>query len=347
MRTNNKWRVAAARAVSILLTAAAALTLAAGVSAADIGDDGLCVGGMPFGVRFKTEGLTVAGLGDVETKDGAVCPAKDAGLLPRDVIITVDGEPVDGSDELVDIISKSGGKAVEIVFERGGKRMTATLTPAPDKNGVPRAGMWVRDSAAGIGTVTFYDENSGFFAGLGHGICDADTGELIPLSSGRVTDVRILGIEKGEAGTPGELKGCFGTNDTGSVDKNTETGVYGTFEKIPNGGEHADIASRDEVRSGDVVIRCTLADGDTHDYSAVISDINRSSRDNKSFIITVTDEELIARTGGIVQGMSGSPILQNGKLIGAVTHVMINDPTRGFGIFIENMIDGASSHGAR
>ena len=313
------------------------ICLSVSVSAAD-----LCAGGMPFGVRFKTEGVTVAGLGDVITEKGAVCPARDAGLQPKDTLISIGGKRISASDELVKIISESGGKPIEVKYSRGGTEFSTKLTPACDKSGVYRAGMWVRDSAAGIGTVTFYDPETGTFAGLGHGICDSETGELIPLSSGRVTDVSIFGIERGVAGTPGELKGCFGTREIGTVEMNTDTGVYGKLTAMPKNGELFEIACRDDVHAGEVSIRCTLADGDMRDYKAVISEINRQSRDNKSFIITVTDDTLIERTGGIVQGMSGSPIIQDGKLIGAVTHVMINDPTRGYGIFIENMIDNAA-----
>lgn len=309
------------------------------VSAADIADGGLCTGGMPFGVRFQTDGIIVAGLEDVVTESGGVCPAKEAGISPGDLILAADGARISSADGLIKIISDCGGRDIKLTYRHGGEEHTATLRPVKDKKGAFRAGMWVRDSAAGIGTVTFYNADTGEFAGLGHGICDSESGELIPLITGRVTDVSLFGIERGIAGTPGELKGYFGTKEIGSICKNSATGVYGTLTKLPRGGESVRIATRSEVKAGDVTVRCTLADGEMRDYSAVISEINRRSRDNKSFIITITDPELIEKTGGIVQGMSGSPILQNGRLIGAVTHVMINDPTRGYGIFIENMLD--------
>ncbi len=319
-----------------LAAAAIAVMLALTVTAAAA--DGLCAGGMPFGVRFQTDGVIVAGLEDVRTESGETCPARDAGIEPGDLILSANGQRLSSADELVKLISGSG-EEIKLTYRRGGEERDCRLTPVRDKKGGYRAGMWVRDSAAGIGTVTFYDPETGRFAGLGHGICDSDSGELIPLVTGSVTDVSLFGIERGVAGTPGELKGYFGTKVIGSIDKNSATGVYGTLTKLPEGGEPIEIARRGEIKAGEVLIRCTLADGDMRDYKAVISEINRHSRDNKSFIITVTDPALIERTGGIVQGMSGSPIIQDGKLIGAVTHVMINDPTRGYGIFIENMLE--------
>lgn len=311
--------------------------LTVSIGAAEL--DGICAGGMPFGVRFQTDGVIVAGIENVETDRGGVCPAKDAGIAAGDLILSANGKKISSADELIKIISESGGDGVKLAYRRGGEEHTARLSPAKDKKGVPRAGMWVRDSAAGIGTVTYYDPATGQFAGLGHGICDSSSGELIPLVTGRVTDVSLFGIERGVAGTPGELKGYFGSREIGTICKNTETGVYGTFTKIPDDGAPTEIAHRGEIKAGEVIVRCTLADGEMRDYTAVISEINRRSRDNKSFIITITDPALIERSGGIVQGMSGSPILQDGKLIGAVTHVMVNDPARGYGIFIENMLD--------
>ncbi len=313
----------------------AIIVLSVTVSAAD----GLCAGGMPFGVRFQTDGIIVEKVENVDTGRGAACPAKDAGISPGDLILSANGERIASAEALTSAIADSRGDEIKLTFRRGGEERTVKLTPVKDNNGVYRAGMWVRDSAAGIGTVTFYDPETGRFAGLGHGICDSGSGELIPLVTGRVTDVTIFGVERGVAGTPGELKGYFGAHEIGTICKNSATGVYGTFSDVPDGGQTVEIAHRADVKSGSVTIRCTLADGETRDYAAVISEIDRDSRGSKSFVITITDKELISRTGGIVQGMSGSPVFQDGVLIGAVTHVMINDPTRGYGIFIENMLE--------
>lgn len=302
----------------------------------------VCVGGIPFGVRFKTSGVTVAELEEIETDTGEVCPAKTAGLSAGDVILKVNGDEMTGADAVIKKIAGSGGDALTVTYKRRGEERETTLVPVRDRNGIYRAGMWIRDSAAGIGTVTYYDAKTGTFAGLGHGICDGETGELIPLSEGIVTEVSLCGIKKGIAGTPGELKGFFGDARIGELEKNTRTGVYGTLHKLPHtGAEYVQIADKNEICTGAVTIRCTLSDGEMRDYTAEISEIDVKSGDSKNFIVTITDAELLARTGGIVQGMSGSPILQNGKLVGAVTHVMINDPTRGYGIFIENMMNAA------
>ncbi len=310
------------------------------VSAAELPGT-VSIGGMPFGVRFKTAGVSVAELEEIDTKDGRTCPAGKAGLAAGDVITKIDGEDVTGADDVIRRIAESEGKGLGVTYTHKGERRQTILTPVKDKRGIYRAGMWIRDSAAGIGTVTYFDAKTGDFAGLGHGICDSETGELIPLSQGTVTEVSLSGINKGAAGAPGELKGFFGETRIGEIDKNTRTGVYGTFHKLPRAdGATVEVAKRSEVCTGAVTVRCTLADGEMRDYSAEITDIDEKSGETKNFIVKITDPELLARTGGIVQGMSGSPILQNGKLVGAVTHVMVNDPTRGYGIFIENMMTG-------
>ncbi len=318
----------------------AALIISMTLTAEAAAETRVTVGGMPFGVRFHTDGVTVAGFETVKTESGDVCPAKDAGLLSGDVILEINGEKVSSAEDLAGKISASAN-GITVTYRRGSATHKAKLTPVRDLEGKTRAGMWIRDVAAGIGTVTFYDEKSGRFGGLGHGICNSETGELLPLSHGTVTEVTLCGINRGTAGAPGELKGYFGIEKIGEVTKNERTGIYGVLTKLPRGGETVAVAKKSRVKEGEVTIRCTLSDGEMRDYKATISDIDRSGGECKNFIITVTDEELLCRTGGIVQGMSGSPILQDGKLIGAVTHVLVNDPTRGYGIFIENMLDKA------
>lgn len=302
----------------------------------------VCIGGMPFGVRFKTAGVTVAELEDIDTSSGKACPAKEAGLAAGDVIVKVNGKEVTGAEDVIKRIAGGDGNALTVTYKRRGTEKETTLTPVRDSNGFYRAGMWIRDSAAGIGTVTYYDAKTGAFAGLGHGICDAETGELIPLSHGVVTNVSLCGIKKGTSGSPGELKGFFGETRIGEISSNKRTGVYGTLHKLPYvKAEYVELAGKNEVKNGAVLVRCTVSDGEMHDYAAEISEVDVKSGECKNFVVTITDSELLAKTGGIVQGMSGSPIIQNGKLIGAVTHVMVNDPTRGYGIFIENMLDTA------
>ena len=294
-------------------------------------------GGMPFGVKFFTEGLLVVGMSDID------CAAYNAGIRIRDVIVSVNGEAIESAEDFVSAVESSGGNPLTIKYKRNGEEFTADVTPQISaSDGKYKTGMWVRDSTAGIGTVTFVNPSNNAFAGLGHGICDADTGELMPLMRGVVVDVSISGITKGTAGAPGELKGYFSSGKTGSLIGNQNSGVYGVLlsppQNIPE--NQLPIALSDEIKDGNAYIWCTLDKGSPQKYSVSISNIKKGSSDNKNFVVTVTDPALLEKTGGIVQGMSGSPIIQNGRIIGAVTHVLINDPSRGYGIFIENMLLG-------
>ncbi|MBQ8186286.1 MAG: SpoIVB peptidase [Clostridia bacterium] len=299
------------------------------------------VGGIPFGVKFSSEGIVVVGFTEVDTADGMQNPAYDAGLRTGDIITHVCGQPVKTSGEMIRLI-ESCPQPVEITYVREGDENTVSLTPSQSRiDGKMKTGMWIRDTTAGIGTVTFIEPETGVFAGLGHGICDSETGELLKMERGTVVDVQISGITKGVAGTPGELKGYFTGEKTGVLLGNTACGVYGVFTEIPAEVPMTDVelGSRWEVEAGEATILCTLDDNCTAEYGIEIDEIRRDSTDNRSFTIRVTDAELIEKTGGIVQGMSGSPILQNGRLVGAVTHVLVGDPCRGYGIFIENMLD--------
>ncbi|MCQ2386251.1 MAG: hypothetical protein MJ078_06220 [Clostridia bacterium] len=197
--------------------------------------------------------------------------------------------------------------------------------------------MWVRETATGIGTVTFISPETGAFGALGHGVCDSETGSLVPMSRGTVTEVELSEIVKGEKGTPGELRGYLTERKIGSVLTNTDCGVFGVFTKVPGSGTPIPVGSSGEVKTGKASVLCASDGGEVKEYGIDITEIRRQGQ-TKSFTIKVTDPELLAKTGGIVQGMSGSPILQNGKLVGAVTHVLVNDPTSGYGIFIESML---------
>ena len=303
----------------------------------------LIPGGIPFGVKFNTDGVVVIGFCDIDNIEKTQNPAYLAGLRPKDIITEVDGNKITGSSELTKIIERSDGRELSLTYKRGGVEKKVTLTPVFSKSeNKYKTGVWVRDTGAGIGTVTFICPETREFGGLGHGICDGETGELIPMSRGVVTDVTISKIKKGVSGAPGEIQGYFGSEKKGSVVQNTECGVFGVLTKLPEGvGEAIPVATRDEIRVGDAEILCTLDDGARCNYKIEISSINRDSATSKCFIIKIKDNALIEKTGGIVQGMSGSPIIQNGKLIGAVTHVMVNDPCVGYGIFIENMLSAA------
>ncbi len=294
----------------------------------------LIPGGMTFGVRFFTDGVLVVGF----AKNGD-CPAYAAGLRIGDVVLKADGRDISGAEDLTEIIENSGGRTLELTCRRDKADFTVKVTPRADKNEKYKAGMWVRDGGAGIGTVTYIDPSTGAFGGLGHGICDADTGKPIPLGRGVVLGVNISGITKGSVGAPGEIKGYFESSKLGSVVKNTDCGVFGIYSEIPKTAYGAmPIASAKDVKEGAATILCTLDSGQMHEYSVELYSIDKSAAGGRCFSVKVTDKDLLAITGGIVQGMSGSPIIQNGKLVGAVTHVLVSDPTAGYGIFIENML---------
>ncbi|MBE6620231.1 MAG: SpoIVB peptidase [Ruminococcaceae bacterium] len=300
----------------------------------------LIPGGIPFGVKFTTDGVLIVGFCDIEINGDSHNPARQAGLKIKDVLTHVGDQPITSAEDLTAKITASGGNALTIRYTRGGKEATTTLTPLPDGQGGFKTGLYVRDSGAGIGTVTFFVPGNGAFAGLGHGICDVDTGELMPLHRGNVSEVTISGVNRGVAGTPGELRGYFGTGKCGTLLGNTACGVYGLYRSLPEGlpRDAYPIATRQDLKEGPAQVLCTLSSNERKSYDIRISAIDRDARGSKCFTVQITDPTLLEETGGIVQGMSGSPILQDGKLVGAVTHVLINNPAVGYGIFVENML---------
>lgn len=334
------------KAFAVLTAVLLVFSLSASVSAKNESIeniDELIPGGMAFGVKFFTEGVIVLGTTGVETASGVVSPAKDAGLTAGDIIIRACGVEFDSANALVELIAGSGGKPVTVAYIRNGTEQTVTVSPARDvANGVYRIGVLVRDSTAGIGTVTFIDPETLDFGGLGHGIYDSETGTLLPLGRGAIVEVEITDVVKSERNSPGELKGAFGKALVGELWDNCDEGVFGRFSEIPDTAyEPMPIAASSELKEGSAYILTTLSGNEIGRYEIEIEQIYKGSGSTKNFLIEVTDERLISKTGGIVQGMSGSPIIQNGKLVGAVTHVLVNDPTRGYGICIENMLDSA------
>ena len=301
----------------------------------------LVPGGFVFGVKVLAEGVTVAGFSDVPCGAERTSPAKDAGLLVGDVILSINGVPVLSSHEVTAALERAGGAATELICKRGEETLRFTLVPKlSDLDGKYKTGIWVKDATSGIGTVTFVEPQTGIFGGLGHGICDGDTGKLVSFRRGNVTGVRVNGITKGVPGTPGEIRGTLQSEKLGSIVSNTECGVFGVLQGMPEElGEPLPIALSGEVKPGSAKVRCAV-EGEVKDYDVCISAIHHKDG-TKCFTVKVTDARLLSATGGIVQGMSGSPIIQNGKLVGAVTHVLINDPTTGYGIFIENMLNAA------
>ena len=340
------------RAIAFLLCALTLISLSTGffrfdATAADLSYKNvrLIPGGVPFGVKFNTEGVVVVGFCDLDGLSKTQNPAYVAGLRPKDVIKKVNGKDLADAEELTKAIENSAGREISVTYTRAGRECTVKITPAYSKDeGKYKTGIWVRDSGAGIGTVTYILPKTGEFGGLGHGICDGESGELIPMERGVVVDVKISAVKKGIAGEPGEVKGSLGKQKLGTLRCNTDCGVFGVFSKLPEDlGAAMPISTRDEIKCGEAELLCTLDDSGRQSYKIEISSINRRSEGSKCFIIKVNDPKLIEKTGGIVQGMSGSPIIQNGKIVGAVTHVMINDPTVGYGIFIENMLSVADA----
>ena len=301
----------------------------------------LTVCGTPFGIKMFTKGVMVVAVSDVESGGKSIAPATVAGLRVGDILLCANGQEIRSNEHISKIIAASQGKEITLRVLRSETELTLCLKPLlSDLDHTYKAGIWVRDSSAGIGTATFYDSSTGLFAGLGHAICDVDTGELLPLSSGEIVDVSILGITKGKSGTPGELIGTFASRKGfGTLYANSASGVFGHADRCPVvGSSPVKLALKQEIHEGKATVLTTLDKNTVEAFEIEIEKISLSANNpTKNMVIKVTDPELLERTGGIVQGMSGSPILQDGQLVGAVTHVFVNDPTKGFAIFAENM----------
>lgn len=301
----------------------------------------LMPGGGAVGVAMATKGVLVVGVSDVSGQS----PAQSAGIRAGDMIEQVDGQDVATSEDLTRLIAASGGKALRIVFSRDGQMRAALLTPALDAaSGRFRMGAWVRDSTAGVGTLSYYNPADGTYGALGHAINDGDTGKLLPIRDGALLEAQIVDVKKGQRGTPGELRGNFLKRQVilGNILENTTLGIYGVLDApwinplYPAG---LPIGYQESVRTGPATILSTVDGEGIKEYSVEITQVTRQmSPAPKSMVIRVTDPELLEKTGGIVQGMSGSPIIQNGRVVGAVTHVFVDDPTHGYGLFIEWML---------
>ncbi len=299
------------------------------------------LGGFVFGTRIKSDGVLVVDVREVEGAQGIVCPAIDAGIMKGDIIVRVNGKKVTTSAEVSETIQNSLGTDVDVEVLRDGESLNFKITPTLSRDGKTyKSGLFIRDGAAGIGTVT-YALPDGSFAGLGHGIADSDTMKLVPFKSGEVFSVTLLGIVKGESGKAGELRGRLDENSIGTLLSNSETGVFGKLTLLPEKPIPVKVADKNEVKEGACEIYTTLDNNSITKAEAKIVKILDKEGKVKNFVIEVTDKALLEKTGGIVQGMSGSPIVQNGKLVGAVTHVFINNSSQGYGIFIENMLSGA------
>ena len=330
----------------IVKTTAVALsvTLIAGISASKAysaeQSDTVRLGGQPFGVRFYNDGVVVTELEDFFDGCRYLCPARSGGLKTGDVIKAAGDRQVKTNEDLQSITADSSGKPICFTVERNGKRLERSVTPQKNISGQYLLGAWVRDSCAGIGTVTYYDDDRNYFAALGHGICDADTGALMPLGSAEIVRASINSVTKSAAGKPGSLNGYFTGESIGELTDNTSLGVYGKAQgDALDEGRSVEIADFDEIKTGKAEIFTTITEGEPEYYTIEITDIcNSSPESNENFVIKITDKRLLDECGGIVQGMSGSPIIQNGKLVGAVTHVFLNSPKEGYGVSARYMV---------
>ena len=295
--------------------------------------------GNAIGLKLYTEGVLIVGMSEIEGKR----PYEFSGIKEGDRIISIDNKKIETTEDLIETVNSSKGKEVSIKYVRENSEEVTNITPVQTKQNEYKLGLWVRDAAAGVGTASFYIPSTGMFASLGHGITDIDTGDLITISNGELVSTNIVSIQKGEKGKPGEIKGSIvGSSKIGEVYKNTSFGIFG---KVSNKNSlkvtesEMEILNRDEIKKGKAQIICELEDGKKEHYDIEIQRIyTANNKDNKSMLIKITDERLLERTGGIIQGMSGSPIIQNGKFVGAVTHVLVNDPTTGYGVFADMML---------
>ena len=296
--------------------------------------------GKAIGMKLYTNGVLVVGMSEIEGKK----PYEYSGIEAGDTIIEINNEKISNTDELVECVNRSQGKEVEVTYIHEEEEKTVYLEPAKTAENEYKLGLWVRDAAAGVGTLTFYEPSTNSFACLGHGINDVDTSELIDIANGKLVTTNILDIVKGQDGIPGEIRGSIDYGEElGQIEKNTDFGVYG---KVTNANKlyrastkAVEVANRNEIKTGKAEILCELENGKTESYEIEIQKLFlENNQNNKSMLIKITDEELIEKTGGIIQGMSGAPILQNGKFIGAVTHVLVNDAKVGYAVFADLMI---------
>ena len=297
--------------------------------------------GCAVGISMFTDGVLVVGLSATQ-KGQAASPAAVAGILPGDLITALGETRIGSADEFKIEMSKLTEKPVSVTVIRNGETLNLSVEPNM-KSGSAELGLWLRDSVAGVGTVTFFDPETGLYGGLGHGITDFESGVIMPLGRGDIFPSSVVEIKKGVSGVPGELCGDFaGKSSCGSILKNTMCGIFGIMNvEQANCGKAIPAADSDEIELGKATVLANIEGTKTEEFEIEITRVYRGCDDGKSLMLCVTDKKLLDKTGGIVQGMSGSPIIQNGKLIGAVTHVMVNDPTKGFGISIEKMLEEA------
>lgn len=297
------------------------------------------------GVKLYTSGVLVVGMSEIEGKDNKVYkPYENTGIKEGDTITKINDKYISSTDDLIDNVNKSEGDTIEVTYIQNQQTKECSITPVKTNENEYKIGLWVRDSAAGVGTVTFYEPTTKNFGALGHGIADIDTCELLNIASGEFVTTRVLNITKGEKGNPGKIQGTIEEQQTiGKISKNTAFGIYGKVDNITSleidTSKEMEVALRDEIKLGKAKILCSLDNKNVQEYEIEIKKIYRENNyNNKSMEIEITDERLINKTGGIIQGMSGSPIIQNGKFVGAVTHVLVNNPKEGYAVFGDLML---------
>ena len=301
--------------------------------------------GQVAGLKLYTTGVLVVGMSEIKGIDNKKYkPYENTGIQEGDTIVQIENDEITGTKELIQKVNSSKGKELNLKYVRDGEILECAISPVKTSASEFKLGLWVRDSAAGIGTMTYYEPETKNFAALGHGITDVDTGKLINISNGQFITTKVLSIIKGEDGAPGKIQGSISEqSNIGTIKKNSIFGIYGVAEDVqkikidPN--KKMNVATRNEIELGEATILCSLDDEKTKEYKIQIEKIYLNNNyDNKSMLIKVTDKELIEKTGGIIQGMSGSPVIQNGKFIGAITNVLVNDPTKGYVVFGDLMI---------
>ncbi len=315
------------------------------ISATDENADRIVIpGGEAFGIKMFSKGLLVTRVEGFEAGIKNICPAKMAGIEVNDIIVSANNKDLNSSYNFKEIIKNSNGKAIELKILRDEKEIYTTLIPLKDSAGEYKVGMWIKDSAAGLGTISFYSEKTDNFCGLGHGICEQDTGKLMPIDFGEVQTATITSVTKSTSGNVGTLNGYFSAEAIGTAEINCDIGIYGEVQNIPQENkEPIEIANKEEARKGRAFILTTISENGSEKFDVEIKKIKNNSTET-NMIIEITDEDLIQKTGGIVQGMSGSPIIQNGKLVGVITHVFVDDVTTGYAIFAETMYEKMMSH---
>lgn len=301
--------------------------------------------GETVGIDFQIKGIIIEDMTEYTDENGnKYSPAKDAGLKAGDVILFVNGAEMTCAEDIKREIDRCGGDDVTVTVRRGETERQYTVKPRKNDSGGYELGLWLRDGMSGLGTLTFYDGESGIYGALGHPVSESGDKGIVEVKNGKLYSAEITGISKGKAGKPGQIRGSMDTKaDIGTVDENTMYGIYGKLDGdyITDGREYIEVADEKDIKIGKAQIMSSVS-GETRLYDAEVTRVyGKAVSDGKTMMLTVTDKELLRLTGGIVQGMSGSPIIQNGKLIGAVTHVLVGDPTRGYGIGIKTMLEAA------